>query len=155
MSWNGYSSYVCNVSLIKLRTQTHTVLTLKMMTLQRFGFECLTLVLLERNLPKIVFRNFEKELKFILMYDTRKVAFFCSNKDPVSVSLQSQVISQCPRCKAKYIRKADRCLELRLKEHSDFRSSAVGKHLCECEHFHHIVTLFNISVYSNFETFFY
>ena len=31
----------------------------------------------------------KKELKFILMYDTKKVAFFCSNKDPVLVNLQS------------------------------------------------------------------
>ena len=34
----------------------------------------------------------KKELKFILMYDTKKVAFFCSNKDPVHVNLQSHVI---------------------------------------------------------------
>ena len=39
------------------------------------------------------------------MYDTKKVAFFCSNKDPVPVNLQSHVIYQfeCPGCKAKYI----------------------------------------------------
>ena len=124
------------------------------MTLQRFGFECLTLVQLERNLPKHVFRKCsKKELKFILMYDTKKVAFFCSNKDPVPVNLQSYVIYQfeCPGCKAKYIGKTDRCLEFRLHEHSDFRTSAVGKHLYECKHFHHIVNLFNISVYSNSE----
>ena len=42
-------------------------------------------------------------------------------------------------------------LEFRLNEHSDFRTSAVGKHLYECEHFHHIVNLFNISVYSDSE----
>ena len=69
------------------------------------------------------------------MYDTKKVAFFCSNKDPVPVNLQSHVI----------------CLEFRLNEHSDFRTSTVGKHLYECEHLHHIVKLFNISVYSNSE----
>ena len=93
----------------------------------------------------------KKELKFILMYDTKKVAFFCSNKDLVPVSLQSYVIYQfeCPGCKAKYIGKTDRCIELRLNGHSDFRTSEVGKHLSECEHFHHIVKLFNISVYSN------
>ena len=94
----------------------------------------------------------KKELKFI-MYDMKKVAFFCSNKDPVRVSLQSHIIYQfeCPRCKAKYIGKTDRCLELRLNEHSDFRTSAVCKHLYEFEHFHHIVKLFNISVNSDSE----
>ena len=87
------------------------------------------------------------------MYDTKEVVFFCSNIDPVPVSLQSHIRYQfeCPGCKAKYIGKTDRCLELRLNEHSDFRTSAVGKHLYEREHFHHFVKLFNISVYSNSE----
>ena len=91
----------------------------------------------------------KKELKFIHMYDTKKVASFCSNKDPVPVNLQSHVIYQfeCSGCKAQYIGKTcSRCLELRLNEHSGFRTSAVGRHLYECEHFHHIVKLFNISV---------
>ena len=58
---------------------------------------------------------------------------------------------ECPGCKAKYIGKTDRCLELRLTEYPNFRTSAVCKHLCEFEHLHHIVNLFNISVYSNSE----
>ena len=41
-----------------------------------------------------------------------------------------------------------RCLELRFNEHSNFRTSSVGKHLYECEHFHYIVNLFNTSVCS-------
>ena len=97
-------------------------------------------------------RYCKKDLKFILMYDTKKISFFCGNKDPVPKNLQSHVIYQfeCLECKAKYIGKTDRCLELRLNEHSDFHTSAVGKHLNECEHFHHIVNLYNISVYSDF-----
>ena len=63
MSWNGYPSYVCNVILRKLRERKKNIsghcLILKMMTLQTFHFKCLTLVLLERNLPKNVFQNFE------------------------------------------------------------------------------------------------
>ena len=65
--------------------------------------------------------------------------------------LQSHLIYQfeCPGCEAKYIGKADRCLELRLNEHSDFHIATVGKHLYECEHFQHLVKLFNISEYSD------
>ena len=43
------------------------------------------------------------------------------------------------------------CLDLRVNEHSDFRTSAIGKHLYECEHFQHIVNLYNISNFSEME----
>ena len=161
MSWNGYPGYVCNVILRKLKERKKNT-----------NGHCSNSE--DDDTPKIWFRvpyigpigeKFakkcisklrkcsKKELKFILMYDTKKVAFFCSNRDPVPVNLQSHVMYQfeCPGCKAKYIGKTDRCLEFRLNEHSDFKTSAVGKHLHECEHFHHIVNLFNISVYSNSE----
>ena len=58
---------------------------------------------------------------------------------------------QCPGCKAKYIGKTDRCLGLRLDEHSRAETSAIGKHLNECEHFHFIVNLYNISVFSDLD----
>ena len=99
-----------------------------------------------------MFQNFEnvprKSSDLFLCMIQRKLHFFCSNKDPVPANLQSHVIYQfeCHGCKAKYIGKTDRCLELRLNEHSNFRISAVGKHLYECEHFHHTLNLFNISV---------
>ena len=89
------------------------------------------------------------------MYDTKKVAFFAL-KNPVPANLQSHITYQlkCSGCKATYIGETERYLDLRLKEHSSFRTSAVGKHLYECEHFHHIANLLNISVYSNSEPYF-
>ena len=86
-----------------------------------------------------------KDVRFILMYDTKSLIFLLK-QGPVPNYLQSHLIYQfeCPGCKAK---KTDRCLELRLKEHSDFHTSAFGKHLYECEHFQHLVNLFNISEY--------
>ena len=132
MSWNGYPSYVYNVILRKLRerkknTNGHCSNSEDDDTPkiwfpvpyigpigEKFAKKCIS------KLRKCS----QKELKFILMYDTKKVAFFCSNKDPVPVNLQSHVIYQfdCPGCKAKYIGKTDRCLKFRLNEHSDFRT---------------------------------
>ena len=150
MSWNGYPSDVRNVILRKLRerkknTNRHCSdsedddtpkIWFRVPYIGPIG---------EKFLPKKCISKLrkcsKKELKFILMYDTKKVAFLCSNKDPAPVNLQSHVTYQfeCPGCKAKYIGKMDRCLKLRLNEHSDFRTSAVGKHLYECKYFHHIV----------------
>ena len=46
---------------------------------------------------------------------------------------------QCPGCKAKYTGKTDRYSGLRLDQHSHAKTSAIGKHLTECKHFHFIV----------------
>ena len=160
MSWNGYPSYVCNVILIKLRERkknanghcsdyedddTPRIWRLRVPYIgpfgEKFAKKCIS------KLRKCC----KKELNFILMFETKKAAFFCSNKDPLPVNLQSHVIYQfeCPVCKAKYIGKTGRYLKLRLNEQLDFRTTAVGKHLYECEHFHHIVKLYSISVCSN------
>ena len=56
---------------------------------------------------------------------------------------------QCLGCKAKYIGKTDRYLGLRLDEHSHAETSAIGKHLNECEHFH--FNLYNISIFSDLD----
>ena len=80
----------------------------------------------------------KKELKFILMYDTKKLHSFA-----LTITLYLLIYNHTSYINlnvpdvpmAKYIGKTDRCLEFRLNDHSDFRTSAVGKHLYECEHF--------------------
>ena len=160
MSWNGYPRYVRNNIISKLKERK------KNLSKQDFSPETEDTSKIWFRVPYIgpigekfakqciakVHRYCKKDLKFILMYNTKKISFFCGNKDPVPKNIQSHVIYQfeCPGCKAKYIGKTDRCLELRLNEHSDFHTSTVGKHLNECEHFHHIVNLYNISVYLEF-----
>ena len=109
MSWNGYPSYVCNVILRKLRERKKNTngrcsnsedddtpkIWFRVAYIgqigEKFAKKCISKL---RKCSK-------KELKFILMYDTKKVAFFCSNKDPVPVNLQSHVIYQfeCPGSK--------------------------------------------------------
>ena len=84
MSWNSYPSYVCNVILRKLRERKKTAnghcsdsedddaprIWFRMPYIgpigEKFAKKCISKL---RNC-------FKKELKFILMYDTKKVAFF-------------------------------------------------------------------------------
>ena len=161
MPCNGYPSYVCNTILRKLKNERKMQKghcsdsedddTLKIC----FPVPCIGPF--GEKLPESVFRNFvnvpRKNSNLFSCMIQRKLHFFLLNKDPIPVNLQSHVIYQfeCPRGKVTYIGKTDRCLELRLNEHSNFRTSAVDKNLYECKHFHHIVHLFNISVYSNSE----
>ena len=156
MSWNGYPSYVRNSILKKLKDRKkHSEkrpTNFEHEDIPRIWFRIPYIGLTGEKLAKSCIaklrRNCKKDVRFVLMYDTKKVSFFCSNKDPVPNYLQSHLIYQFeyPGCKAKYIEKTDRCLDLRLNEHSDFHTSAVGKHLYECEHFQHLIDLFTTDV---------
>ena len=93
MSWNGYPSYVCKVILRTLRERKKNAnghcsdsedddtskIWFRMPYIgpigEKFAKKCISKL---RNC-------FKKELKFIIMYDTKKVAFFGSNKDAVPV----------------------------------------------------------------------
>ena len=81
MSWNGYLSYVCNIILRKLRERKKNTngqsgdddtpkIWFRMPYIgpigEKFAKKCISKL---RKCSK-------KELKFILMYDTKKVAFF-------------------------------------------------------------------------------
>ena len=79
--------------------------------------------------------------------------FFLFQQGPCAQNLRAHLIYEfkCPGCKAKYIGKTDRCLGLRLDEHSQAETLAIGKHLNECEHFHFIVNLCNISIFSDLD----
>ena len=157
MSWNGYPIYVCK-SVLKRPRERKKNLT------ERTS-------ILEEEIPKIWLRvpyigpigeeiakrcisklhkYCKNDIKVVLLFDTKKVALFCSDKDPVPKHLRAHAIYQfeCPGCKASYVGKTDRCLVERTFR---LRTSAVGKHLLGCEHFHHIVNLHNISVHSELE----
>ena len=127
------------------------------MKYQKSGSEFRTSAQWGNNLPNVFFSKLKRcskeEVNFILMCDTKKLSFFCSNKDPVPENLCAHVIYefQCPGCKAKYIGKTDRCLGLRPDEHSHAETPAIGKHLNECEHFHFIVNLYNVSIFSGLD----
>ena len=77
------------------------------------------------------------------MYDTKKMAFFCSNKDKTQDSLCSNIIYEfsCPGCSAKYVGKTERCFYTPKVEHALDENSAVFKHLRNCADFQHTVDL--------------
>ena len=159
MSWNGFPKYVGRSIIKKTLQKKKGAVTDKseLDEIPKIWFRIPYIgptgeQLAKRCISKLK-RCSKEDLNFILLYDTKKLSFFCSNKDPVPENLRAHVIYefQCPGCKAKYIGKTDRCLGLRLDEHSHAETSAIGKYLNECEHFHFIVNLYNISVFSDLD----
>jgi hypothetical protein len=91
--------------------------------------------LLKSCLNKIQ-RFLSKPVKFITIYDTKKLSYFVSNKDKLPPLSRSNLIYEvaCPGCGKTYIGMKQRCLSVRLKEHATrLSSSAVGQHFSECE----------------------
>ena len=76
-------------------------------------------------------------VKFIVIYDTKKISYFISNKDKIPDFSRSNLVYQitCPGCNKSYIGKTDRCLHKCLSKHAtQHTTSAVAQHLLECEH---------------------
>ena len=146
MSWNGYPIYVCSSVLKRLRERkknsTERPSISEEKEIPRFWFRVQYIGPIGEEIAKRCISKLhkycKKNIKVVLLFDVKKVAFFCSNKDPVLKNLQSHAIYQfeCPGCKASYVRKTDRCFELRLNEHSDFRTSAVGPGGCTWNDFY-------------------
>ena len=87
-----------------------------------------------------------KPVKFIAIYDTKKLSYFVSNKDKLPPLSCSNVVYEvaCPGCGKTYLGMTQRCLSVRLKEHATRLSSrAVGQHLSECEQVEYFAFLQN------------
>ena len=131
MSWNGFPKNVGRSIIKKTLQKKKGAVTDKseLDEIPKFWFRIPYIGPIGEQLAKRCISKLKRcskeDLNFILMYDAKKLSFFCSNKDPVPENLRAHVIYefQCPGCKAKYIGKTDRCLGLRLDEHSHAETS--------------------------------
>ena len=87
-----------------------------------------------------------KPVKFIVIYQTKKVSYFLSKKDKIPDLERNDLVYEfsCPGCSATYIGKTVRNLRTRLSEHAKLNTSAVSEHLTTCEHARHIADLHNL-----------
>ena len=101
---------------------------------------------LVKRLIKKIQRNLTRPVKFIVIYQTKKVSYFLSKKDKIPDLSRSNLVYQftCPGCSKAYIGKTERNLATRLSEHSDPLKSAISKHLTDCEHANFILDLNNL-----------
>ena len=101
---------------------------------------------LVKKLIRKLQRNLTKPVKFIVIYQTKKVSYFLSKKDKIPELERNDVVYEfsCPGCSATYIGKTVRNLRTRLTEHAKLNTSAVTEHLTTCEHARHIADLHNL-----------
>ena len=106
--------------------------------------------LLQKLLRKIQ-RNLTQLVKFVVIYDTKKMSYFLPKKDKIPNTSRSNLVYKftCPGCNSSYIGKTERNLATRLSEHSHPQKSSIAKHLSECEHANYILNLNHILVSLN------
>ena len=65
-------------------------------------------------------RCVKTNVKFVILYDTKKSAMFCSAKDKIPTHQKSNVVYsiRCPGCGDEYVAKTDRCVITRMREHA-------------------------------------
>ena len=158
MSWNGYSKTFANYLIKKLQrhklgnessdknhqTDNENIpkIWIRIPCLGQKG-EFLIITCISK-----IQRSQKSPIKFIVLYNTKKISFFTSNKDKVPLNSKSNVVYQvtCPGCNNKsYIGKTFRCLDDRLSEHAKYhQTGAIAQHFLECENAQFISNLNNL-----------
>jgi hypothetical protein len=86
-----------------------------------------------------------KPVKFKIHWQSKRLGFFTSTKDPTPKEFRSSLVYKfiCPGCHDSYIGKTDRNLLTRIKEHSKGESE-IFHHITNCNNFKHIIDLFSL-----------
>ena len=156
MSWNGYPKYIrksilhsINSSLNRTKTTRIEDKDLKKIwiTLLYIGVKDESLIeSTVKKLSKFQISNFKENVTIITRFNDTKISMFCSNKDKLKFEQKSNLIDEftCPGCQKTYIGKTDRCLSIRLNEHTTRDDQPIHQRLTSCMDFNYIVQLFKM-----------
>ena len=88
---------------------------------------------LVKHYLKNIRRCLKINVKFVVIYDTKKISFYCNVKDKVPYEQRNNIIYRirCPGCGVKYIAKTERCPIFRMNEHRTRDTEPMFKHLSE------------------------
>ena len=80
-------------------------------------------------------RCLNSNVKLRVLYDTKKMAFYCKIKYKVPHDQRNHVIYKikCPGCNSRYIGKTESCLITRITGHGTKETEPMIKQLSECE----------------------
>ena len=99
---------------------------------------------LVKHCLKKIRRCLKINVKFGVIYDAKKISFYCKAKDKVPHQHRNNIIYRitCPGCGGRYIEKTKRCLISYMNEHGTRDTEPMFKHLPECEMFKETCSLY-------------
>ena len=86
-----------------------------------------------RNVKRI----YTTDIKFVILYNTKKISYYCTVKDKISIVQRSSVIYHItfPGCLKRYVGKTDHCFQIRMNEHGKKLDQLIHRHLKSCSYF--------------------
>ena len=158
MSWNGFPNYVSEPLLRRLKsnssipsynnsTEKNDIpeIIFRLPYAGKVGEQ-----LLKRCLKKVK-HCLNSNVKFRVLYDTKKMSFYCNIEDKLSHDQRNHVIYKikCPGCNGCCIGKTERCLIIKITGHGTKETKPMLKHLSECELFKDRCWLYSLSLLFN------
>ena len=148
LSWNGFPKHIRKSILNRLksnapREQSDEELIKIYFRVPYAGIKGEQLV---KSCIKKMKRFVKKNVRFIILYDTKKVGHYCSTKDAIPTSQKHNLVYEitCPGCGGKYIGKTDVCFESRMKQHGSKADQPMYLHFQRCSQFIETFKLLNI-----------
>ena len=91
-------------------------------------------------------RNCTTDIKFVILYNTKKTSYYCTAKDKIPIAQRSSVIYQitCPGCLKRYVGKTGRCFHTRINEHGRKPDQSMHRHLKNYSYFQELVPLYSL-----------
>ena len=91
-------------------------------------------------------RNCNTDIKFVILFNTKKICYYCTVKIKIPLTQKSSVIYQitCPGCLKRYVRKTDRCFHVRMSEHGRKPDQPMHRHLKHCSYFQELGQLYSL-----------
>ena len=163
MSWNGFHNYISEALLQRLksnskkRSDNTSMNDVKNKNEEvseiffRLPYAGIKGEQLVKHCLKKIKRSLKIDVKFVVIYDTKRFSFYCNVKDKVPHEQRNNIIYgiTCPGCGEKYIGKTERCLISRMNEHGKRENEPMFKNLSECEMFKETCNLYALpSVYN-------
>lgn len=153
MSWNGYPKFVRDGILRRLtghrtRVNTDDEDLEEIEIFIRPPYAGIKGEQLVKTLIRKMKRFLKRNVKFSVTYETKKLSYFCNNKDKIHDHQKHNIVYEiiCPGCGEHYIGKTDCCLATRFTEHATQKDQPMFKHFKSCDHFKDLYGILHVGL---------
>ena len=150
LSWNGFPKHISNSILNRIKTKRKRVTeeedSESIEIYFRVPYSGIKGEQLVKSLIQKMRKYLKKTVKFEVLFDSKKISFYCSNKDMIPKQQRNDVVYEltCPGCGEKYIGKTETNVATRIAQHCKRVDQPMNQHYSNCEPFKDMYRLLNV-----------